>query len=302
VYESVSGSDNAHGGVGLRDLVDRVLGVLGGGQTGLVTDVDGTISPIVARPEEAMVLPRAREALVGLRDLLTVVAVVTGRSVSEARRIVDVDGLTYIGNHGLETFSHGQPAMLPQARPWVPRLVAVLGQVAAQLSPDVRQAVIIENKGATASLHYRLAPNVDQVRRELLDALAPLAAANGLVMEEGRRVINLLPPLRTSKGSAVTWLVREHRLEGIVYLGDDLTDAHAFEALSRLRQAAGVRTLSIGVVGPETPPRIRELADASLPTVTSVADLLSRVVEGLKSSARMESRAHGIGSELNDHG
>lgn len=283
VYESVSGSDNAYGGAGLDDLVARVLVVLGRGRAGLVTDVDGTISPIVARPEDAMVLPRAREALVGLRDHLAVVAVVTGRGVSDVRELVGIDGLTYIGNHGYETFMNGQAQMLPEARPWVPRLAEVLDQVAAHLSPALREAVIVENKGATGSLHYRLAPEPDLARRELLQLLEPRARSNGLLLEEGRRVINILPPLAISKGSAVTWLVHQHQLAGIVYCGDDLTDTHAFEALADLQQAGGLRTLGIGVVGPETPPRVRQLADASVPTVAAAAELLGRIAAGLRS-------------------
>jgi trehalose 6-phosphate phosphatase len=289
VYESVSGSDNGRPGPGL-DLVGRVLAVLGSGRAGLVTDVDGTISPIVARPEEALVLPRAREALVGLRDCLTLVAVVTGRAVADVRQLVNLDGLTYIGNHGLETFSHGHPQTLPEARPWVPRLAATLDQLAAQLPPELADRVVIENKGATASLHYRLAHDPDRARRVLLDCLARCAGSSQLHIEEGRRVINILPPLAVTKGSAVTWLVRAHNLNGIVYLGDDLTDAHAFRALAALRET-GVRTLSIGVVGPETPPSIRQLADASVPTVAAVADLLHDVLDGLRSSARMETRS-----------
>ncbi|MBV9580157.1 MAG: trehalose-phosphatase, partial [Chloroflexi bacterium] len=103
-----------------------------------MTDIDGTISPMVARPEEAMVLPRAREALIGLSQRLRVVAVVTGRSVDDARHMVDVDGLTYIGNHGLESLSHGRPETLPEAQPWVPRLATALNAVAAHLPANLR--------------------------------------------------------------------------------------------------------------------------------------------------------------------
>jgi trehalose 6-phosphate phosphatase len=175
-------------------------------------------------------------------------------------------------------------------------MAALLNQVAAQLSPDLTSGVILENKGATASIHYRLAPDPDRARRELLDMLGPRAASDGFKVEEGRRVINLLPPLAVTKGSAVTWLVREHRLDGIVYLGDDVTDTHAFRALDVLRRSNGVRTLSIGVVGPETPASVRQHADASVPTVGAVVELLSGVLDGLKSSATMGSRAPILGS------
>ena len=280
MYESASFRNNA------AELAGRVVGLLRGGRAGLVTDVDGTISPIVERPEQAIVLPGAREALARLANRLALVAVVSGRTVADARKLVGVDGLTYVGNHGLEILSERGPELVPEARPWVPRIAAVLDDVARM---HAIPGVLIENKGATASLHYRMTPDPDQARRELLAILARRAITSGLRIEEGRMVINLLPPLTVTKGSAVSWLVREHRLERLVYLGDDITDAHAFRALAVLRQS-GVRTLGIGVVAPETPPSVRQLADACVASVQEVAELLCRTADGLESSGRMKLR------------
>jgi trehalose 6-phosphate phosphatase len=149
-----------------------------------------------------------------------------------------------------------------------------------------QDGIIVENKGVTGSLHYRLAPNPPEARRALLQILARSALTSGVRIEEGRMVINVLPPLMVSKGSAVTWLVRERQLDRIAYLGDDLTDAHAFRALGVLRQTGEVRTLGIGVVGPETPPSVKQLADASVPTVEAVADLLCELLARLRSHHR----------------
>ena len=245
-----------------------------------------------------------------------VVAVVSGRAAADARNMVGIDGLTYIGNHGLEIWSGDGPQLVPEVRPWVPRLASVLDDVSRQLETGVVQdvsnddeddtdtvsaiepgGVIIENKGATASLHYRLARDPDAMRRELLQILARCAVTSGLRIEEGRRVINLLPPLTVTKGSAVSWLVREHGLDRLVYLGDDVTDAHAFKALKIMRESAHpVQTLGIGVIGSETPPIVRQLADASVASVEAVAELLSEVLDGLRSSATMETRAPSVGS------
>jgi trehalose 6-phosphate phosphatase len=288
VYESASQTDNA------PELVQRVVALLGSGRAGLVTDIDGTISPIVARPEEARVLPRARQALERLRHRLALVAVVSGRTVADARGMVDVDGLTYVGNHGLEILSERGPELVPEARPWVPRLAAVLGQIQREY---LESGVLIENKGATASLHYRLAADPGRTRRELLDLLARRAITSGLRVEEGRMVINLLPPLTVTKGSAVSWLVRTHHLDRLVYLGDDLTDAHAFSALAVLRQNGEARTLGIGVLTPETPPSVRQLADTCVQSVQEVADLLCRTVEGLEAGASMEAGATTVGRD-----
>jgi len=273
VYESASQGDNG-------SLVDNVVDLLASGRAGLVTDVDGTISPIVAVPEEARLLPGARQALSELRRVLTLVAVVSGRTAAEAKSMVGIDGLIYVGNHGFEVLSERGPEIVPAATPWIPRLATVLETVRAQIR---QPGVVIENKGATASLHYRLAPDPELAQRELLEILTQSALPSGLRFEEGRMVFNLLPPLGISKGSAVSWLAAEHRLDRLVYLGDDETDAHAFRALHVLRQSGEVRTLSIAVVGSETPFSVRHLADATLPSVEAVVNMLCRVAERLKS-------------------
>ena len=289
MYERVSELDNA-------ELVLEVTRLLGEGRPGLITDVDGTISPIVPHPEDARVLPLARAALEALRDKLAVVGVVSGRSVADARAMVGIDGLVYVGNHGMELQSARGPEVLPEARPWVPRLRAVLDDIQGDLKSS---GVVIENKGVTASLHYRLADDPDKARRELLEILAHRALTSGLRFEEGRRVLNLLPPLTVTKGSAMSWLAREHALDRIVYLGDDVTDAHAFRALGVMRVSSEVQTLSIGVVGPETPPGVRQLADAHLPSVDAVANLLWAVSGRLQTRDRMDARAPSVRRDSN---
>jgi trehalose 6-phosphate phosphatase len=115
-------------------------------------------------------------------------------------------------------------------------------------------------------------------------------------------VINLLPPLTVTKGSAVAWLAREYGLERMVYFGDDVTDAHAFRALRRLRETHGMQTLAVGVVGPETPPSVRQLADASVPTVEAVADIMCRVLERLRPGDSMGSGASPAPNGRDTHG
>ena len=290
--------------------------MLAGKCAGLITDVDGTISAITPRPDEAFVLPKAQQALSMLRHQLNVVAVVSGRSVTDAREMVGVDGLTYIGNHGLEMLRDSRAETLPEAQPWVPRMADVVNDITSRLEAGPREyvtdkgevdsdsetstgldGVIIENKGASASLHYRLAQDPARTRRALLEILASCAATSGIRIEEGRMVINLLPPLTVTKGSAVTWLAREYQLQSMVYLGDDITDAHAFRALKVLREADGLQTLAIGIVGADTPPSVRQLADATLPSVLAVADLLWNVSVALKSSDTMKVGAPTSGSE-----
>ena len=259
-------------------LTEQVIHMLSRPRAGLITDVDGTIAPIVERPEDAAVLPLARTSLEQLQRVVPLVAVVSGRQAEDARQMVGIDDLVYVGNHGLEVWAGDHAEVVPEARPWVPRLAAALAAVQQRVQ---RPGILAENKGVTGSLHYRSADDPDAARAELLEALASAVPVSGLRVEEGRRVLNLLPPLTVTKGSAVRWLAREHQLQAVVYLGDDLTDAHAFSELARLRDRGEAATLSIGVVGPETPLRVRQLADASVPSVACVASLLCAVAARL---------------------
>ncbi len=255
-----------------------MVAVLSRQPAGLVTDVDGTISPIAAVPAEARVLPQARAALQRLARRLALVAVVSGRSVADAQRLVGLDGLTYVGNHGLELVGPHGPQPVEAARPYVPLLAAALDQVAPQLT---LAGILVENKGVSASLHYRLAVDREAARRQLLDALAHAPAAQRFRLEEGRLVVNLLPPIPISKGTVVRLLATDHRLRALVYLGDDVTDLHAFRALRDLRETAGLHTLALAVGTPEAAAEVHQAVDARLPSPRAAAALLADVAAAL---------------------
>jgi trehalose 6-phosphate phosphatase len=264
-----------------RRLVERAVQVLSRRPSGLFSDIDGTISPIVERSEDACVEPRARAALDGLAQRLDLVAVVTGRNAADARRMLGLDNVVYVGNHGLEIDGD----VVPEARPWVARLQDTLNELQVELT---QPGVHIENKGVTASIHYREAQDYAAARTAILAALAPSASSTALRVEEGRLVFNILPPLDVNKGSAVTWLAREHALRGVAFIGDDVTDSHAFRALTKLREGTSIETLSIAVVSAETPASVRQAADATLPNVNAVADLMCSILERLQAGGRMD--------------
>jgi trehalose 6-phosphate phosphatase len=263
--------------------LERVLQTLAHRPAGLITDVDGTISPIVGRPEAATVLPEARAALDQLSALLALVAVVSGRSAREARRLVGLPQLVYVGNHGLETLVDDRLIREPASEAWLPIVASVATEMTQGLAST--SGVFVEDKGASLSVHYRDALQRGVAPELVLGVVEECATAAGLRLELGRMVVNILPPVAVSKGSAVQALARQHGLRGIVYLGDDLTDTHAFEALTDLRQN-GAATLSLAVVGPETPPRVRELADVALDSANAVAHLLQTVSSRLGLESR----------------
>jgi trehalose 6-phosphate phosphatase len=111
-------------------------------------------------------------------------------------------------------------------------------------------------------------------------------------------VVNLLPPLHINKGSAVRRLVRDHRLRAVAYFGDDLTDTHAFRALAAMRRRGQARTLSIAVLAPETPARVRRLADATVGSVEAATGLLAELADrlGVSQAERAERLAGAEGA------
>jgi trehalose 6-phosphate phosphatase len=257
-------------------LVERARMVLAQAPAGLFTDVDGTISPIVSHPADARVLPAARSALSTLRSGLAVVAVVSGRRAEDARRLIGLPDLVYVGNHGLETLVDGELRIAPAAQRWLP----TVGEAVAALRQRLPQpGVVVEDKGASASVHLRLAAegDRDQARR----AVENVGCRLGLRVEYGRMVVNLLPPVPIDKGSAVRELADAHQLRGLVYVGDDVTDTHAYAALADLRRRNSCAALSLAVVGPETPPIVARMADACLGSSEEVASLLQLLARGV---------------------
>ncbi len=250
--------------------------------SGLITDVDGTICSIAPTPDRASVSAGVRRALELLCGRLDLVAAVSGRSATETRALVGVEGLVYVGNHGLEFWQAGKASVLPAAAAYVPLVDKALDEVAAQLSGV--PGLLFEHKGPTASIHYRLAADPARARRAIRTALRCSKAARALRVTEGRRVVELRPPLPADKGTAALTIVRQAGLRGVVCLGDDATDVDVFVAL---RAAAdGVRTLAIGVWSEETPSSVPEHADAILAGVPAVEALLTALVDVLPPRVR----------------
>ena len=260
----------------LGSVVAAARRVLSARPSGLCSDIDGTLSPIVRVPEGATVPDGIKQALVTLARRLDLVAAITGRSVEDARRLVGLDAIAYVGNHGLERWRGGKVATHPLAERYVPLIRAVIGRLAAEV--DV-PGVIFEDKGATASVHYRLASDPPATRALLLATLARDPHAEELRVVEGRMVLNVLPRLELNKGRAVEELVDEHQLRGLVFVGDDVTDLDAFRALAALRESRGLATLSIAVLSPEAPPELTAATDAAVASVAAVKSLLRALAD-----------------------
>jgi trehalose 6-phosphate phosphatase len=204
----------------------------------LFVDVDGVLAPIVPRPEDARVPDDTREELQRLDSCYELVACISGRASDDAERVVGVPELVYAGNHGLE--------LEPEAPKWSARLAPFLATV---------DWPHIEDKGLTASLHYRERPDADTALAEL-EAIATKARAAGFVARFGRKVLEILPPVQANKGTAVRRLLEMHGVERALYAGDDTTDLDGFKALDGLELA-----VRVAVVSREGPSALYESAD-----------------------------------------
>lgn len=223
-------------------LADRLSG------TPLVVmlDVDGTLAPIAPRPDQAVVPAETRRAVAALAATRGAdVVLVSGRAAADARRMVAVANVWVIGNHGFETVSpDGEELVDPGTAAARPGIAQAARRIAAAMAHV--PGVILEDKGWTLSVHYRLADPavIDRLREHVADVAAHL----GLRVTEGKKVLEVRPATRVDKGTAVLTLA--HRLGGLdpgsalVFIGDDRTDEDAFRALrARAPSAVTIRVL-----------------------------------------------------------
>lgn len=220
------------------------------GATALLLDVDGTLAPIVSHPADASVPEATRVELRRLRRRYGLVACVSGRPAADARQVVGVPELTYVGEHGLE--------LEPAAAAWADRIAA--------FADDVHREA--EHKPLTVSFHFRGDADEEAAVAEL-ETIAERARAAGLRPRFGRKVLEIRPPLDADKGTAVRALLQGAGLQRALYAGDDDTDLDAFRALDGLE--LGVR---VAVCDDESPPALRARADITLATPAELLELL----------------------------
>lgn len=228
------------------------------GRAGVLLDFDGTLSPIVARPELARIRDGAREAIARLVGRYAVVAIVSGRTGDQLRELVGVQGVRLAALYGLAD----------EAPPLGDDVLHAVREVAARVGGSR-----VEPKGGSVAVHYRAADDAAEASAQLVDGLAPVADAAGLEMLPGKMVIELVPAGRPLKDGAVDRIVEDERLDAVLYAGDDVADLRAFEALDRLR-ARGLHTVKVAVHGRETPEALSDAADVVVDGPAGLVTLL----------------------------
>jgi len=267
------------------DVIERCLMILRCHPAGLITDIDGTISAIAPTPGAAFVSEPVKRTLARLAHRLDLVAAVSGRSAANAATMVGVDALVYVGNHGMERLEAGQLRVHPVAAVATTAVRAALTEIAAGFPDAAAPWLIIENKGVTGTVHYRLAPEPDAARSALLPWVETVAGRHGLIVTEGRMIIEVRPNVVVNKGTAIAELVAERGLRGVVFLGDDVTDVDGFVALRQLRETSAVSTARVGVVGAETSPLVLAEIDVAIAGVDGCSALLGAIADRLDHSS-----------------
>jgi trehalose 6-phosphate phosphatase len=245
----------------------------------ILTDVDGTLAPIVPRPEEAAVPARASEALRRLSERYGLVGCVSGRRAEEARRLVGVEGISYAGNHGLELLLPGERELR-----FDPALEGREGDAAAflaELGPKtLAQAELrLEDKGPIQALHWRGAED-DRAAEAQAREIGAAAGRAGLELRWGRKVLELRPPGGGGKDAAVGELLAADGVTAVSYAGDDRTDLDAFRRLRELRRDGELQVaVCVGVVSDEGPAEIGEEADLTVDGPAGWLALLEALAE-----------------------
>jgi len=231
----------------------------------VLTDVDGTIAPIVTDPAEAGVPEGTRALLRELAKRYALVGCLSGRRALDARRLVGLDELAYSGNHGFELLLPGDTEVRPDPsldghEADAPRFVDGLNRA------DLEAAGIrIEDKGAIVALHWRGAPN-ETSAESLASEIASEAEWEGLVPHRGRKVLEIRPNVAINKGIAVAALIPARPIDNALYGGDDRTDIDAFAALRTLHEDGELDAgVCIAVASEESPPEVSQAADLTVP-------------------------------------
>jgi trehalose 6-phosphate phosphatase len=231
-------------------------------------DFDGTLAPIVPRPEDAALLPAARRALDALAERSdTHIAIVSGRALADVRPRVGLERVYYAGNHGLEIDGPDVARVHPVAHDARDALAALARSLDDALRPI--PGVIVEDKGLTLSVHFRLVTDAADEERVRAVVRERARAHRDLRLSDGRKVVEIRPDVDWHKGRALRFLrdtLEERFGRGpAIFIGDDRTDEDAFREL-------GETDCSI-IVG--DPPGHDSVAQACLRSPQEVAEFLN---------------------------
>lgn len=206
----------------------------------LLADYDGTLTPIVDRPELANLSEDTRQLLQALaRYRHFTLGIISGRALAELKNKIGINGVIYAGNHGLEMEGPGVSFTNPSAEEARP-VIRTMYQLLSEALRTIR-GVIVEDKGLTLSVHYRLVEkNKTKEVKDIFDRIVGGAQVLGKIkITSGKKVYEVRPAVAWDKGKAIKLLMKRYgkggRNSGLlpIYLGDDFTDEDVFKVMAR---------------------------------------------------------------------
>ena len=243
---------------------------------GLITDMDGTLSEI---PHDFLQKTVPLSTLPQLAQLLNhfdLVAVISGRRTEALKDIVNIEGVKYIGNYGMERWENNQAVLHPDVTASLTSMRAVAEELEALRSV---QGIIIQDKWATMSVHYHMCPEPEIAKQQILDLLEKSPHIKNLRLMDEKTNIGIVPRVDINKGTAVASLIKEYHLKGALYLGDDIGDVPGFKAIRQARKNKTFGGLALLVTGPETTQDILSEADFTLDGVEETEILLNWLID-----------------------
>ena len=240
------------------------------GASAILTDIDGTLAPIVPTPDLAEVPADLKTLLRRLSEEYLLVAGISGRKTEDALGLIGLEDIVYFGNHGFEILRDGEVEVIPEATPYLKKVQELEQNARDELGS---LGAFIEEKGITASIHYRNVP--PEIGDRCVEFVKAEGERLGLRITVGRGVVEARPPIEANKGTAVRRLVQEYAPKRAMFLGDDTTDLDAFRELERLREEGTLEEmLRVGVRSDEGPPEIVSEADIAVDGVDGVGEVL----------------------------
>jgi trehalose 6-phosphate phosphatase len=248
-------------------------------RSGVLLDVDGVLAPIVQHPDDAHMPETTRRPLIEVARRYGVVACVSGRRASDARRIVSLGSIAYLGSHGSEVLLPGStaPQLDRELQAWTRRVQNFTEDAFDERLRRLR--VRLEDKEAIAALHWRGVPDEEDAQAAVQD-VARRAEQAGFTSHWGRKVLEIRPPVRIDKGAGIVSLLRDKDLAAALYVGDDTTDLDAFRGLTELVDGGRLGTaVRVGVLSDEGPSALAKEADVMVDGTDGVRELLQALLD-----------------------
>ncbi len=230
-------------------------------------DYDGTLSPIVDRPELAVMSEEMRDVVKRLSKKFTV-AIVSGRMREDVEKLIGIEGLIYAGSHGFDISGPGISMIEPRAKEMIPLIAETIKRLSEHLGSI--KGILIEEKKFSVAVHYRLVE--ESYLSRIKDCVNEIIQDNkSLRLMSGKKVFEILPAIDWDKGRAVRWITQALGISwteaSVIYIGDDTTDEDAFRV---------IRTRGTGILVSQNPRD--SAADFRLSSTEEVKNLFSEIV------------------------